>query len=90
MKFLLDQEVDVTVVAIRPWGLDVESPDGTRGFIDIAKDPAWRSGGRSTAVGSVLRVCVVDDERDPARLSALDVDLEIARRLREEQAKHVR
>ncbi|MBH1933075.1 hypothetical protein I5Q34_02005 [Streptomyces sp. AV19] len=82
MSFVLHQEADVTVVAIRPWGLDVESRDGNRGLIDNTKDPAWPSGDRSAVVGSVLHIVVIDDQRDPARLSALDVDLEIARELR--------
>lgn len=83
MGFLLHQEADVTVVAVRPWGLEVESRDGTRGLIDNTKDPEWPSGDRSDIVGREFHVVVLDDQRDPVRLSALDLDLEIARRLRE-------
>ncbi|MBB5122732.1 hypothetical protein AF335_05045 [Streptomyces eurocidicus] len=79
MNILLHQEIDVTVVAIRPWGLEVEAQDGTQGLIDKTKDPAWRSSDRVAIVGDILHAVVIDDERDPIRLSALDVDLNIAR-----------
>ncbi|KOT89993.1 hypothetical protein ADK86_27320 [Streptomyces sp. NRRL F-5755] len=82
MAFLQNHEADVTVVAVRPWGLEVESREGTRGLIDNTKDPEWPSGDRSDIVGRRLHVVVLDDRRDPVRLSALDVDLKIARGLR--------
>jgi hypothetical protein len=87
MKVRLHQELNAAVVGIRPWGLDVELECGVRGLIDNTKDPAWRSGERSSVVGKVLRVVVIDDQRDPVRLSALDVDLEIARTERRRGAK---
>ncbi|MEU5671160.1 hypothetical protein ACGF3C_09520 [Micromonospora sp. NPDC047762] len=34
MEILLNQEFDVTVKAIRPWGIEVEFPGGIRGVID--------------------------------------------------------
>lgn len=82
MGFVRHHETVVTVVGVRPWGLDVESRDGARGLVDNTKDPGWPSGDRSDIVGRKLHVVVLDDQRDPVRLSALDVDLEIARRLR--------
>ncbi|MFJ2721824.1 hypothetical protein [Streptomyces sp. NPDC087437] len=82
MDVPLHEEFDVTVVAVRPWGLEVEFYDGTRGLIDNTKDRAWTSGDHPSAVGSILRVVVIDDQRHPVRLSALEVDLEIARRKR--------
>ncbi|MEU8282876.1 hypothetical protein AB0C01_00790 [Micromonospora sp. NPDC048905] len=82
MHHLLHQEYDVTVIAGRPWGLEVEFEDGTRGLIDNTKDPAWTADDRSSAVGDVLHVVVIDDQREPLRLSGLDVDLKIARKKR--------
>ncbi|MCX5377975.1 hypothetical protein [Streptomyces sp. NBC_00091] len=82
MNFRLHHEVDVTVVAAQPWGLDVESQDGTPGFVDQTKSPAWPSGDQDALVGTVLHAVVVDDRRNPVRLSALDTDLEIARQKR--------
>ncbi|BFU41824.1 hypothetical protein [Krasilnikovia sp. MM14-A1004] len=84
MVLRLHQEFDGAVVAVHPWGLEVEFEGGTRGLIDNTKDPAWPSGDRSSIVGEVLHVVVIDDQRDPVRLSALDVDLEIARTMRPE------
>ncbi|WP_369216933.1 hypothetical protein [Streptomyces flavofungini] len=82
MDFLLHHEVDVTVVAAQPWGLEVESGHGLRGFIDNTKSPAWPSGDQQALVGTVLHAVVIDDQREPVRLSTLDLDIEIARRLR--------
>ncbi|MEV3993870.1 hypothetical protein AB0J57_33820 [Streptomyces sp. NPDC049837] len=82
MDFLLHHEVEVTVVAVRAWGLEVESRDGSRGFVDNTKSPTWPSGDQGALVGTVLRVVVIDDRRNPVRLSALDADLEIAREKR--------
>ncbi|WP_189278855.1 hypothetical protein [Kitasatospora griseola] len=79
MDVPLHHEFDVTVVAVRPWGLEVEFQDGTPGLIDNTKDPAWPSGDRVSVVGTALHVVVIDDQRDPVRLSALSVDFEIAR-----------
>lgn len=79
MSVRLHQELNATVIGILPWGLEVELECGARGLIDNTKDPAWDSGERSSVLGKVLRVVVIDDLRDPVRLSALEVDLEIAR-----------
>lgn len=76
---ILHQEFDVTVVAVRPWGLAVQFQDGTPGVIDNTKDPDWPTGHREAIVGQVLHVAVLDDERTPVRLSALEADLAIAK-----------
>lgn len=82
MDYLLHYEVDVTVVAARPWGLEVESGHGARGFIDNTKSPAWPSGDQQALVGTVLCAVVIDDRRDPVRLSTLGMDMQIAREKR--------
>jgi hypothetical protein len=79
MSVRLHQELNAIVVANLPWGLEVELAGGVRGLIDNTKDPAWNSGERSSILGKALRVVVIDDLRDPVRLSALGMDLEIAR-----------
>ncbi|WP_338674131.1 hypothetical protein V1460_14475 [Streptomyces sp. SCSIO 30461] len=83
MPSTLHREYDVRVVAVRPWGLDVVLPDGTAGLIDNTKDPRWPDNDQEAAVGTVLRAVVLDDERSPVRMSALDDDRAIARSLRE-------
>ncbi|MFC8914838.1 hypothetical protein ACFT5C_03615 [Streptomyces sp. NPDC057116] len=82
MDHLLHHEIDVTVVAARPWGLEVVSGRGARGFIDTTKSPAWPSGAHQDLVGATLRAVVIDDQRDPVRLSTLDADMRIAREKR--------
>lgn len=79
MKFPLHHEFDVTVMAVRPWGLEVEFQDGTPGLIDNTKNPAWSSDDQVSVIGTVLHVVVIDNQRDPVRLSALSIDLNIAR-----------
>ncbi|MCC0576659.1 hypothetical protein [Streptomyces californicus] len=83
MSPTLHHEYDVRVLAVRPWGLDVVLPDGTAGQIVNAKDPHWPDGDQESSVGAVVRAVVLDDERDPVRLSALADDRAIARSLRE-------
>ncbi|MET8711231.1 hypothetical protein [Streptomyces californicus] len=83
MSPTLHHEYDVRVLAVRPWGLDVVLPDGTAGQIVNAKDPHWPDGDQESSVGTVVRAVVLDDERDPVRLSALADDRAIARSLRE-------
>ncbi|MFB7601132.1 hypothetical protein [Streptomyces sp. NPDC056160] len=82
MPSTLHQEYDVRVLVVRPWGLDVVLPDGTAGLIDNTKDPRWPGGDQQAAVGTLVRAVVLDDERDPVRMSALDDDLAVARALR--------
>ncbi|WP_394614547.1 hypothetical protein JNUCC0626_32330 [Lentzea sp. JNUCC 0626] len=71
-------EVTVVVAAVRPWVLEVELDGGGRGFIDNIKDPDWESAEVPAAVvGQSFRAVVIDDQRDPVRLSAFVVDLRI-------------
>lgn len=79
MDVPLHHEFDVTVVAVRPWGLEVEFQDGTPGLIDNTKNPAWPSGDQASIIGGILHVVVIDDQRELVRLSSLDTDVEIAR-----------
>ncbi|MFI6055919.1 hypothetical protein ACIBCO_38320 [Streptomyces violascens] len=79
MHIRLHQEFDVIVVKVQPWGLEVEFENGTRGLIDNMKDPTWPSGERSSIIGETITVVVLDDQREPVRLSALDADLNVAR-----------
>ncbi|MFE9458617.1 hypothetical protein [Streptomyces californicus] len=83
MSPTLHHEYDVRVLAVRPWGLDVVLPDGTAGQIVNAKDPHWPDGDQESSVGTVVRAVVLDDERDPVRLSALADDRAFVRSLRE-------
>ena len=80
------QEFDVTVVAVAPVGAKVEvhDTDGATGFIDQVKHPSWWD--ESVAppqVGDELHIVVLDAGRQPPRFSALQRDIDIARRLRE-------
>lgn len=79
MGSLIHREFDVTVVAVYPFGLSVEFDDGTEGLIDNTKDPDWRGGSRGDVIGNVVHVVVLDDERDPVRVSALESDWERGR-----------
>ncbi|MEU7348749.1 hypothetical protein ABZ778_33570 [Streptomyces bacillaris] len=83
MPLTLHQEYDIRVLSVRSWGLEVVLPDGTAGLIDNAKDPNWPDGDQEAAVGTVIRAVVLDDERDPVRMSALDSDRAVARSIRE-------
>ncbi|MER6910306.1 hypothetical protein ABT354_01335 [Streptomyces sp. NPDC000594] len=82
MKLINNQELDVTVTAVAPVGsmVDVE---GVEGFIDQVKHPSWWSDETPPPqVGDRLHAVVLDDSRNPPRLSGLQVDIDIARRLR--------
>ena len=79
-----EQEFDAVVTAVSMVGVMVEI-DGEKGFIDQTKHPSWWSSEASPSqVGDLLHVVVLDDSRTPPRLSALEKDIEIARRLRGE------
>ncbi|MEU8971567.1 hypothetical protein AB0D11_20240 [Streptomyces monashensis] len=66
-----------------PVGAKAEA-DGEAGFIDQAKHASWWvEGAAPPQVGDRLRVVVLDASREPSRLSALQRDIDIARRLRE-------
>ncbi|MEV0277487.1 hypothetical protein AB0I22_14035 [Streptomyces sp. NPDC050610] len=76
------QEFDVTVVAVAPVGAKVDV-DGATGFIDQVKHPSWwDENAAPPQVGDTLHVTVLDASREPPRLSALQRDIDIARRLR--------
>ncbi|MGK5683545.1 hypothetical protein [Actinoplanes sp. URMC 104] len=72
-------EVEVTVTAVRPYGLDVVTGDGHRGCVDLLK---ISPGGAAPwpREGDVLHVVVLDETR--FRASLLPADFAIARRLR--------
>ncbi|TDC24640.1 hypothetical protein E1265_09090 [Streptomyces sp. 8K308] len=73
------QEFDATVTEIAPWGVLVDLGGGVAGLIDNLKLPEWLDDEPLPEVGSVVHVVVLDDARDPVRVSALASDLEIAR-----------
>lgn len=77
-----EQEFDVVVTGVSMVGVMVDI-DGVKGFIDQTKHPSWWSLDVEPAqVGDVLHVVVLDDSRTPPRLSALQDDIDIARRIR--------
>ncbi|BFO15819.1 hypothetical protein SHKM778_22070 [Streptomyces sp. KM77-8] len=83
MKVSEHQEFDVTVTVVAPVGSRVAIDGGGIGFIDQAMHPSWWD--ESVAppqVGDRLHVVVLDPDREPPRLSALQRDMDIARRLR--------
>ncbi|TYR65091.1 hypothetical protein FY004_07930 [Streptomyces parvus] len=76
------QEVNVVITGVASAGSQVDA-DGITGFIDQAKHPSWWSEDvQPPQVGDRLRTVVLDDTRNPPRLSALQSDIEIARALR--------
>ncbi|WP_245685461.1 hypothetical protein [Streptomyces yerevanensis] len=82
MPFLNHQELDVTVMATSPVGAQVES-NGEVGFVDQAKHPSWwNTEVPPPRIGDRLHVVVLDASRNPARFSALDSDIQVARELR--------
>ncbi|MFD5320128.1 hypothetical protein [Streptomyces sp. NPDC127098] len=78
----LHQELDAIVTEIAPWGVLVDLAGRTAGLIDNTKLPAWLDDEPFPEIGDTVHVVVLDDTRDPVRVSALPADLEIARRLR--------
>ncbi|MEU1409837.1 hypothetical protein ABZ471_47980 [Streptomyces sp. NPDC005728] len=76
------QELDVLVVAVAPVGAQVES-DGTQGFIDQVKHASWWDESIAPPqIGDELHVVVLNADREPPRFSALQRDIDVARRLR--------
>ncbi|WP_424568919.1 hypothetical protein [Streptomyces sp. CH-036] len=70
------------ITAVASAGSQVDA-DGITGFIDQVKHPSWWSEGvQPPQVGDRLHTVVLDDTRDPPRLSALQSDIETARVLR--------
>ncbi|MFI0818321.1 hypothetical protein ACH4TX_17700 [Streptomyces sp. NPDC021098] len=87
MTFRNHQELDVTVVAVAPVGARVEV-DGVTGFVDQVKHPSWWD--ESVAPvrdGDALHVVVLDADREPPRFSALQRDIDTARRLRADDGR---
>ncbi|MEU2390353.1 hypothetical protein [Streptomyces sp. NPDC007369] len=86
MRFRAHEEFDVTVVVVATVGtkVQVDGCEGVFGFIDLVKHPSWWDGDvPPPRPGDRLHVCVLDPTREPfARLSALQDDIDIARRLR--------
>ena len=83
-RFLRDhEELEVTVVAVAPVGAKVDV-DGETGFIDRVKRPSWwDENTEPPQIGDRLHVVVLDASREPPRLSALQQDIDIARRMRD-------
>ncbi|MFJ5034636.1 hypothetical protein ACIQB5_42810 [Streptomyces sp. NPDC088560] len=83
MAFRNHQELEVTVIAVAPAGAKVEA-GREAGFIDQAKHPSWWDESEAPPqVGDRLHVVVLDASREPPRLSALQRDIDVARRLRD-------
>ncbi|MFF0478899.1 hypothetical protein [Streptomyces sp. NPDC004284] len=79
------QEINVVVTAVAAVGSQVDAA-GVTGFIDQVKHPSWWSADVSPPqLGDRLQAVVLDDSRNPPRLSALRSDIEIARALRERE-----
>ncbi|MFI1780054.1 hypothetical protein [Streptomyces rubiginosohelvolus] len=77
-----NQEVHVVITAVASVGSLVNA-DGVKGFIDQVKHPSWWSEDvQPPQVSDRLHTVVLDDTRDPPRLSALQSDIDIARALR--------
>ncbi|MET9959568.1 hypothetical protein ABZ128_10895 [Streptomyces sp. NPDC006326] len=78
----------MTVVAVAPVGakVEVDGQEDVFGFIDQVKHPSWWDASVAPPrAGDKLHVCVLDPTREPyPRLSALQDDIDIARRLRGE------
>ncbi|MGW2835691.1 hypothetical protein [Streptomyces sp. NPDC001286] len=80
-----NDEVEVTISLISPVGVMVDI-GGTEGFIDLRKHPSWWGEASPPQIGDRLHAVVLDDSRTPPRLSALQGDIEIARRVRTEDS----
>ncbi|MFD4942244.1 hypothetical protein ACFWNT_06805 [Streptomyces sp. NPDC058409] len=76
------QELDVTVTSVASVGSRVEV-DGEIGFIDQVQHPSWWDENCAPPkAGDRLHVVVLDASREEPRFSALQRDIDIARRLR--------
>ncbi|MFK0238663.1 hypothetical protein [Streptomyces vinaceus] len=88
MRFRQHEELDVTIVAVAPFGskVAVDGYGDVFGFIDQVKHPSWwDEGAAPPRTGDTLHLCVLDPTREPyPRFSALRDDIGIARRLRGE------
>ncbi|SDI02567.1 hypothetical protein SAMN05421505_1315 [Sinosporangium album] len=80
------KEFDILAVRVinkAPWGISVQSdadPLENSAFIDKFKLAQWLESEEFPPLDTVLIATVIDASRDPARMSALDLDIEIARR----------
>ncbi|MFJ4752420.1 hypothetical protein HBK87_24920 [Streptomyces sp. 2BBP-J2] len=82
MKVSAHQEFDVTVTAVASVGSKVAIDGGGIGFIDQVKHPSWWDVNVAPPqIGDRLQVVVLNPDREPPRLSALQKDMDIARRL---------
>jgi ribA/ribD-fused uncharacterized protein len=80
------QEVTVRVVGVASVGVEVDV-DGRTGFIDQVKHPSWWDPKVVTPqAGDEFDAVVLDADRRPPRLSALQQDIDNARRLRNADA----
>ncbi|MEV7114081.1 MULTISPECIES: hypothetical protein [Streptomyces] len=85
MTWKNEEEVDVVITAVAPVGSQVYA-DGITGFIDQVKHPSWWSGDvPPPQVGDQLHAVVLDETRNPPRLSALQRDIDTARALRDRE-----
>ncbi|WP_210770955.1 hypothetical protein [Streptomyces albidus (ex Kaewkla and Franco 2022)] len=77
----------MTITRILPYGSFVDITEIHReGFIDQTKHPSWWDEEVPLpAVGDSLHVVVLDETREPPRLSALQKDIDISRTLRKKQ-----
>ncbi|MFJ9661485.1 hypothetical protein ACIRPR_26405 [Streptomyces griseoflavus] len=70
----------MTVIAVASVGSRVAVDGGGFGFIDQVKHPSWWDEKvAAPQVGDRLHVVVLDAEREPPRLSALQSDIDVAR-----------
>ncbi|MGW1180611.1 hypothetical protein ACWD7Y_26225 [Streptomyces drozdowiczii] len=77
------QELDVTVTGVTSVGSRVDVDGGGTGCIDQVKHPSWwDEDAAPPRPGDRLHVVVLDAGRDEPRFSALQRDIDIARRLR--------
>ncbi|MGW8487304.1 hypothetical protein [Streptomyces sp. NPDC055886] len=84
MAWKNEEEVDVVITRVSRVGSQACDADGITGFIDQVKHPSWWSQDAAPPqVGDRLHAVVLDDTRNPLRLSALHSDIDIARALRE-------
>ncbi|WP_258044295.1 hypothetical protein [Streptomyces sp. SM11] len=85
MAWKNEEEADVVITAVTSVGSQV-SANGIIGFIDQVKHTSWWSNDVDPPqIGDHLHAVVLDDTRDPPRLSALQSDIDIARVLRERE-----
>ncbi len=71
------------VEEVNSWGAILRLREsGELVFLDQTKAPRWTEGSVGISVGGELTVVVLDPDRDLPRVSALPVDIDIARNFR--------